>query len=198
DLLGGEAAEGSEGERDLRLERESRVTAREEQLQALVWDGRLEIHLLLSRVRHAQEPSLLLERLVAPDPVDRPVPGGGQEPGARVARCPLAGPALGGGREGLLSGLLGEVEAAEEADQVGEDASPLFAEDLVEDRYPSATGRISIAPPIRAAGILEASSIAASRSSASKVSQPARASFTETKGPSVVSVLSSSTRTVVA
>jgi hypothetical protein len=32
-----------------------------------------------------------------------------------------------------LSGFLGEVEVAEEADQCGEDAAPLVAEDLVED-----------------------------------------------------------------
>jgi hypothetical protein len=45
--------------------------------------------------------------------------------------------------------------------------SPLVAEDLLEDRYRSTIGRTSIAPPWRAAGIREASSIAASRSSAS-------------------------------
>ena len=38
---------------------------------------------------------------------------------------------------------------------------------LLEDRYHSTMGRTSIAPPRRAAGIREASSIAASRSSAS-------------------------------
>ena len=43
------------------------------------------------------------------------------------------GPALGCGRECLLSGFLGEIEVAEKADQAGEDASPLVAEDLVED-----------------------------------------------------------------
>ena len=42
------------------------------------------------------------------------------------------------------------------------------AEDLLEDRYHSTIGRTSIAPPMRAAGIRAASSIAASRSSASK------------------------------
>jgi hypothetical protein len=39
---------------------------------------------------------------------------------------------------------------------------------VLEDRYRSTSGRTSIAPPSRAAGIREASSIAASRSSASK------------------------------
>ncbi len=77
-------------------------------------------------------------------------------------------PALGGDREGLLCGLLGEVEVAEEADQRSEDTSPVLAEGLFEDRYHSTSGRTSMAPPRRAAGIREASSIAASRSSASK------------------------------
>ena len=46
----------------------------------------------------------------------------------------VARPALGGDRERLLRGFLGEVEVAEEADQRSEDAAPLLAEDLVEDR----------------------------------------------------------------
>ena len=66
----------------------------------------------------------------------------------------VARPALGGDRERLLRGFLGEVEVAEEADQRGEDAAPLVAEGLVEDRYHSTTGRTSIAPPMLAAGIL--------------------------------------------
>ena len=41
---------------------------------------------------------------------------------------PVARPALGGDRERLLRGLLGEVEVAEEADQRGEHAAPLVAE----------------------------------------------------------------------
>jgi hypothetical protein len=44
----------------------------------------------------------------------------------------------------------------------------------------------------------DASSIAASRSSASNTSHPPSASFTATNGPSVVSIFPSSTRTVVA
>ena len=43
-------------------------------------------------------------------------------------------PALGRDRERLLGGLLGEVEVTEEADQVREEAAPLVAEDLLEDR----------------------------------------------------------------
>ena len=110
---------------------------------------------------------LLGERALAANAVDRAVTGGGHQPGARVFGRPVAGPALRGDGEGLLSGLLGEVEVAEEADQAGEDAAPLVAEGLVENRYHSATGRTSTAPPRRAAGTRAASSIAASRSSAS-------------------------------
>jgi hypothetical protein len=43
-------------------------------------------------------------------------------------------PALGGDRERILGSLLGELEVAEEADQVGDNAAPLVAKDLVEDR----------------------------------------------------------------
>jgi len=53
---------------------------------------------------------------------------------AGVGRNPVARPALGGDREGLLRGFLGEVEVAEEADQRSEDASPLLAEGLLQDR----------------------------------------------------------------
>jgi hypothetical protein len=55
-----------------------------------------------------------------------------RQPRARVARQPIAAPALCGRRERLLGGFLGEIEVAEEADQRREDASPLLAEDLLE------------------------------------------------------------------
>ena len=67
-----------------------------------------------------------------------------------------------------LRGFLGEVEIAEEADQCSQDTTPVVAEGLLEDRYCSTSGRTSIAPPNRAAGIRDARAIAASRSSASK------------------------------
>jgi hypothetical protein len=53
---------------------------------------------------------------------------------AGVGRDSVARPALGGDREGLLRGFLGEVEVAEEADERSENAPPLLAEDLLEDR----------------------------------------------------------------
>jgi hypothetical protein len=51
-----------------------------------------------------------------------------------MLRDAVPGPALGRDRERLLSGLLGQLEAAEEADQAGEDAPPLVAKYLLEDR----------------------------------------------------------------
>jgi hypothetical protein len=87
------------------------------------------------------------------------------QPGAGIRWTPFARPALGGDRERLLGGLLGEVDVAEEADQGGEDPSPLVLEDALDQR--STTGRTSMAPPILAAGIRAATSSAASRSSAS-------------------------------
>jgi hypothetical protein len=83
---------------------------------------------------HVEQLGLCGERSLPADAVDRPVARRRHQPGARVGRRPLARPPLGGDRERFLRGFLGEVEVAEEADQVGEDAAPLVAEDLVEDR----------------------------------------------------------------
>ena len=57
DLLRAQAAERAQGQRDLRIERERRVAAREEELQALVGDRRL-VHLVLRRLRHVEQPGL--------------------------------------------------------------------------------------------------------------------------------------------
>jgi hypothetical protein len=143
------------------------VAAGEDELEPLVRECDL-LHLVLNRVGHFEQFCLPSERAIAADSVDRAVARGGHQPGARIGGRPVAGPSLGGDREGLLGGFLGEVKIAEETDQGGEDAAPLVAEDLLEDRYRSRSGRTSIAPPILAAGIRAASSIAASRSSASK------------------------------
>src|SRR4029453_1487057 len=106
--------------------------------------------------------------------VDGAVACRGHQPGARVGGNPVLGPPLGGDREGLLRGFLGEVEVAEEADQRGQHATPLVAEDLLEGGYQYVSlGRISTAPPRRGVGMRAASSIAASRSSASRIAYAA-------------------------
>jgi hypothetical protein len=55
---------------------------------------------------------------------------------------PTRGPALGRDRERLLNGIFGEIEVTKEADQAGEDAAPLVAKDLLEQRSrPAAADR---------------------------------------------------------
>ena len=162
-----QAAERAQRQRDLRLEPERRMAAGEDQLQPLVGkrpsssissstaSGTSSRRVFAASVRSRRRRSIARLRAVI------------DQPGAGIGRRAVARPALGGDREGLLSGFLGEVEVAEEADQAGEDAAPLVAEDLLEQRYLSTSGRTSIAPPIRAAGMRAAISSAASRSSAS-------------------------------
>jgi hypothetical protein len=167
DLAGGQAAERPQGESDLRVGGECGMTAGEDELESLVWICR-RVHRILRCLGHLEQAGLRGQRAIAANAVDGSVARRRHQPGARVGRGSVSRPALRGDREGLLRGFLGELEVAEEADQCSEDTAPLVAEGLLEDRYRSTTGRTSIAPPMLAAGILEASSIAASRSSASK------------------------------
>ena len=55
-------------------------------------------------------------------PVDRPVPGGGEDPATGVRGHPGCRPPLQRDDEGLLDRLLGDVDVTEEADQ-GRDRS---------------------------------------------------------------------------
>ncbi len=168
DLRRREPAERSQSECDLRVDGERGVTAREDELEALVAEWR-RVHRLLGGLLGFEQSRLRRQRLVASDAVDRAVPCRRDEPGPGMVGLAVAGPSLRGDRERVLRGFLGELEVAEEADQGREDLAPLLAEGLLEDRYHSMTGRTSMAPPSRAAGIRAASAIAASRSSASKI-----------------------------
>jgi hypothetical protein len=109
------------------------MAAGEDQLQPLV-RKRLVLHLLFHRLRRLEQAGLRREGAVTPDSVDRPIASRGRQPRARIGGRTGAGPQFGGDRERLLRGLLGEIEVAEEADQVGQDSSPLLAEDLLEQR----------------------------------------------------------------
>jgi hypothetical protein len=110
------------------------VAAREEELQPLVGNRRL-VHVVRgARDGEVEELRLRRQRPVAPDPVDCAVASGGDEPAPRILRRAVPRPTLGRDRECLLRGLLGELEIAEETDQRGDDAAPLVAEDLLDDR----------------------------------------------------------------
>src|SRR5579871_1993610 len=109
------------------------MAAGEDELQALVGKRR-RVHLLLGTVRREQT-GLGGQRPLAADGVYGSVPGRRHQPGARIAGDAVARPSCGGDSERLLCGFLGEIKVAEEADQGGEDAAPLLAEDVLEGGY---------------------------------------------------------------
>jgi hypothetical protein len=112
------------------------VTAGEDQLQPLVRECRL-LHgvprgRVLLGVGDLEQARLRRQGAIAPDAVDRAAASRRDQPPCRARRRTFSGPALGRDREGLLRGLLGEVEVAEEADERSEDAPPVLAEGLLE------------------------------------------------------------------
>jgi hypothetical protein len=132
DLRGGQAAEGAKGERDLRIEVKYGVAAGEDQLEPLIGKGGV-VHRVFGHGGLLEQARLLGERAVAANPVDRAAARCRDQPGRGVRGRAFARPALGGNREGLLRGFLGEVEVAEEADQRSEDAPPFVVKDALED-----------------------------------------------------------------
>ena len=107
----------------------------EHELEPLVGERR-RVHRDPPALGALEQVGLRGERAIAPDAVDRPVPCGRHQPGARVGGYAVARPTLRGDRERLLRGFLGEVEVAEEADQGREDAPPLVAEDVARGSLP--------------------------------------------------------------
>jgi hypothetical protein len=119
----------------------------EDQLEPFVFDHGV-VDLVFGGLGQLEQMRLGGERALAADPVDRPVARGGVQPAARVGRNPFGRPALRGDRERVLGGILGEVEVAEEADQVGDDTPPLVAEDRLDRQLTCPTiGRTSTEPP---------------------------------------------------
>ena len=152
DLLGRQAAEGTQGQRHLRVQRQRRVAAGEDQLQPLVRDGGGVVH---DRLRWL-DLELTREQLrlrgqdtLSAKAVDGAVSRGRDQPADGVGRFPVAWPALGRDRERLLGGVLGQLDVAEDPDQRRQHATPVLAEDGVK-RHGTALsriGRTSIAPP---------------------------------------------------
>jgi len=161
------------------------MAAGEDELEALVGEHCL-VQVVVHGERHLEQVGLRGQRAVTADAVDRAIARGDHEPAARIRGDAVARPAFGSDCERLLCGLLGEIEIAEEADQGGDDASPLVAENLLEQCYISTSGRTSTAPPMRAAGMRAAIAIASSRLSASKRKKPPSPSLVSANGPSVV------------
>jgi hypothetical protein len=126
DFLSGEAADLAQRERDLRIGRQRRVTAREDQAEAVVLDA------LFIRPRAGVDDgdvdlvAPLVQRIeprAAAHAVDRLEASGGHEPRARIRRHAFARPLLESGPERVVQRFLGDVEVAEQADQRREDAA---------------------------------------------------------------------------
>ena len=111
----------------------------EDQPQPVVWNRAHELGRFVL-VAAAERPQLGLERDTArgpaplgPDPVQRTIARGGDDPGRRVVGQPVRGPALERGQERVLHRLLGAVEVAEDACEDGDRLARLAPEQAVDD-----------------------------------------------------------------
>ena len=137
-----EPAERPQRQRDLGVERQGRVAAREDQPQPVVGDRAHVARRWPASAPRAPPVSQLLARAAAPSRR-----AGGARRSRSIARfravvviqapglsgTPRDGPALEGDDERLLDRLLGEVEVAEDADQRCDRPALLLAEDAVDD-----------------------------------------------------------------
>src|SRR5581483_8421738 len=150
DLRRREAADEAQGQGDLRLRGERRMTAGEDQLEALVGNRRLLV--LRELLGSGQELRLAGERLVAADAVDRAVARRRDDPGSRVGREAVSRPPFGGAKERLLYRVLGEIEIAEDAAEDRDRARTLVAVGAGQLLYEATsasritTGRTSMRP----------------------------------------------------
>ena len=133
DLFGGEAADFAQGEGDLRVGRQGRVTAGEDEAEPVVLDLFV-VHLVRRGDAVAQTIGYHSERGVEPGSAAEPVYGleaaGRDQPGPGILGNPVRRPTLHRRREGVLKRLLGQIEVAEETDQGGEDAAGFGAEEV--------------------------------------------------------------------
>ncbi len=134
DLGHAEAADHLEGQHGLLLGLEGRVAGHEHQRQGVVE---------LSRIRglgEAQAPGGALVEGAVPglpaQPVEGPVARRHREPGGRPLGDAVQGPARQGGAEGVLDGILHDVEAggAEQTRQPGRELAGLAPEEIVDER----------------------------------------------------------------
>jgi hypothetical protein len=106
------------------------VAAREHEREPLVQPTALRFHVFShDRLEALQELALALEGAFAADSVDRTISGDGHDPRTWLGGDAVAWPALDGECEGVLDGLLGAVEVAEDTGQHGDCAPPLLPED---------------------------------------------------------------------
>ena len=136
DLRGRQSTDRAQRQSNLSLFRQGRMAAGEDQPQDVVLQRALRRLLLRNPFANPKLGHLLGFDLFAlgekahmtPQPVDRLMAADIDEPGARIGRDAFARPLHDGGCEGILHGVLGELEVAKEADQRGQNAAALVAE----------------------------------------------------------------------
>ena len=135
-----QAAQQSEGQANLGVGRQCRVTAGEDKSQSVVfhsgsvgcqtWSGnrigRIGSHQLTQRL------DLLRQPLGAADPIDGLTARSRRDPCAGIGRHPVDRPMLEGGNESVLDGFLRQVEVSGCADQTGYYPARLLSEDTVD------------------------------------------------------------------
>ena len=176
DLRRRQAGDLAQGQRHPRLGSERRVTAREDECEPVVGDRAHVVLLGRKRLQAREQLGLARERLLAAEPVDRPVPGRGDDPRAGIRRRPVAGPAFERDREGILHRVLGAIEITEDAGEYSDGTAPFLSKDRANIRQCSITG-LSSTDARKATGIRAAIEIASSRSSASRSMTPPICSF---------------------
>ena len=150
DLLGLQVAHLAQRERHLRVGRERRVAAGEDEAEAVVFDlmgfiafnGKCFGMLFFERI----------EARAAPDGIDRLEAPRRHQPGARIGRDSVARPLLERSAECLVQRLLGEVEVAQKAHQRREDAARLRAI----DRFNGPANRVAHAARLLTASAMHA------------------------------------------
>ena len=145
DLGRAEATERLQRQRHARGHRERRVTAGEDQAQAIVGDrallGLRAVLLGVESCQLGQARRAVRGRALAPQPVDRLAARGDRDPGTGVGRHAVAWPRRDRGRKGILDRVLGELEVADVADQCGEDRGAFLTERALDGGGRVAVGR---------------------------------------------------------
>jgi hypothetical protein len=136
DLFGGQAADFAEGEGDLRIGRDGRMAAGENQAQAIIfnifgfrfcWIAGVGFELIGDGHQRG------IEFGAAAHGVDALESAGGDQPGTGIGGDALARPLLDGGGKGVVKGFFGEIEIAEEADECRKNAAGFGAVDVFDN-----------------------------------------------------------------
>ena len=126
DLLRRQTADLAQRERHLRIGRQGRVAAREDEAQPIVFDAlfvRPRRGVDDGDVRFVADVVERVETLAPAHAVDRLEASGRHQPRARIGGHAVARPLLQRRPEGVVQRFLGDVEVAQQADQRGEHAA---------------------------------------------------------------------------